>query len=93
MTTIYVPRDSSAISLGANAVARAIAAESVRRGSEVRLVRNGSRGLFWLEPLVEVDTPEGRIAYGPMTPSHVPDLLDGKLQRLCLGPTEEIPYL
>jgi len=87
MTTVYVSRDSSALSLGAEAVARAIA------GRGARVVRTGSRGMFWLEPLVEVETPQGRIAYGPVTPAEVPALLDGKLQHLCLGPTEEIPYL
>jgi formate dehydrogenase iron-sulfur subunit len=85
--TAYVPRDSSALSLGAEAVARALA----EGGAKV--IRNGSRGMFWLEPLVEVVTPKGRIAYGPVTPKDVPALLAGKLERLCLGPTEEIPYL
>src|SRR5215831_17665532 len=53
-STIYVPRDSSAVSLGADEVARAIAAQAARRGASIRLVRNGSYGLFWLEPMVEV---------------------------------------
>ena len=62
------------------------------------MVRNGSRGMFWLEPLVEVETAQGRIAYGPVTAEAVPGLLDagfleGKSHALCLGPTEEIPYL
>ncbi|MEY3262601.1 MAG: NAD-dependent formate dehydrogenase beta subunit, partial [Pseudomonadota bacterium] len=52
--TIYVPRDSTAIALGANAVAHAIAAEAAKRQIAIKLVRNGSRGIFWLEPLVEV---------------------------------------
>ena len=71
MTIIYVPRDASALSLGAEAVARAIVAEARHRGLEVRVVRNGSRGLFWLEPLVEVVTPSGRHAYGPVTAADV----------------------
>ena len=58
---IFVPRDATALSLGADKVARAIAAEAEARGIEVQLVRNGSRGLFWLEPLVEVSTPAGRV--------------------------------
>jgi formate dehydrogenase iron-sulfur subunit len=93
-----VPRDASALSLGAEAVARAIAAEATVRGAEVRVVRNGSRGLFWLEPLVEVATPSGRIAYGPVGASDVAGLfeqgfLGGGEHALRLGPTEEIPYL
>ena len=95
---IYVPRDSAALSVGAEGVARAIASEAKSRGLDITLVRNGSRGMFWLEPLVEVETPNGRIAYGPVSREAVPGLFDagfveGKAQVLCLGPTEEIPYL
>ena len=63
---VYVPRDSAALSVGAEGVARAIASEASSRGLDITLVRNGSRGMFWLEPLVEVETPSGRIAYGPV---------------------------
>jgi formate dehydrogenase iron-sulfur subunit len=95
-TKIYVPRDATALSLGAEAVAQAIAAEAARRGIDVHLVRNGSRGLFWLEPLVEVATTAGRHAYGPVTARDVPGLFDaGFLQAsahpLHLGLTEQIP--
>jgi formate dehydrogenase iron-sulfur subunit len=95
---VYVPRDSAALSVGAEGVARAIASEASARGIDITLVRNGSRGMFWLEPLVEVETPQGRIAYGPVSREAVAGLfeagfLDGKTHALCLGPTEEIPYL
>ena len=95
---VYVPRDSAALSVGAEGVARAIASEAKSRGLDITLVRNGSRGMFWLEPLVEVETPNGRIAYGPVSREAVPGLFDagfleGKAEPLCLGPTEEIPYL
>lgn len=95
---VYVPRDSSALALGADGVARAIVAEAARRGAGLRIVRNGSRGLFWLEPLVEVETPAGRVAYGPVAPEDVPglfqsDFLQGGDHRLRLGLTEAIPYL
>jgi formate dehydrogenase iron-sulfur subunit len=95
---VYVPRDSAALSVGAEGVARAIASEASSRGLDITLVRNGSRGMFWLEPLVEVETPNGRIAYGPVTREAVAGLFDagfleGKAHSLCLGPTEEIPYL
>ncbi len=53
---VYVPRDSSAVSMGAEEVADAIAHEAQRRSQEIRLIRNGSRGLYWLEPMVEVET-------------------------------------
>lgn len=96
--TVYVPRDSTAIALGANEVAAAITAEAKKRHIDITLVRNGSRGMFWLEPLVEIATPSGRIGYGPVTPEDVPALFDadfvnGGKHALALGKTEEIPFL
>jgi formate dehydrogenase iron-sulfur subunit len=73
---VYVPRDASALAVGADATARAIATEAKNRGIDVRIVRNGSRGMFWLEPLVEVVTPTGRIAYGPVRAGDVAGLFD-----------------
>ena len=64
---VYVPRDAAAVSVGADAVARAIGDQLRSKRAETAVVRNGSRGLFWLEPPVEVETPQGRIAYGPVT--------------------------
>ena len=95
---IYVPCDMAAVSVGADAVARAVAREISIRNLDVTLVRNGSRGMFWLEPLVEVETPAGRIAYGPVSSEAVPGLFDagmleGKMHALCLGLTEEIDFL
>ena len=96
--TVYVPGDAAALALGADSVAAAIAAEVARRGIDIRLVRNGSRGMFWLEPLVEVSTPGGRIAYGPVVASDVPSLfaagfLSGGAHPLHLGVTDELPSL
>jgi formate dehydrogenase iron-sulfur subunit len=96
--TVYVPRDSAALAVGADEVAAALQAECTRRGHALALLRNGSRGLFWLEPMVEVATPQGRIAYGPVTPEDVPalldaGLLDGAAHPLCQGLTDRIPYL
>lgn len=87
---IFVPLDSAAKALGADEVADAIAREAKLRGLDVRIVRNGTRGMVWLEPLVEVDTPAGRIGYGNMTPDQVPALLDGTLN--SLGPVEQIDW-
>ena len=94
MITLYVSRDASALAVGAEATARAIAA---RGGADVRIVRNGSRGMFWLEPLVEVATPAGRIAYGPVRPNDVEGLfaagfLHGAAHALQLGRVEDIAY-
>ena len=73
---IYIPRDSSALSLGAESVAGIVAVEAARRKADVTIVRNGSRGLFWLEPMVEVETAQGRVAYGPVTARDVAPLFD-----------------
>ena len=96
--TIYVPRDSSALSLGANKVAANIQAEANKRNVEINLVRNGSRGLFWLETMVEVNTPKGRVAYGPVMPKDVQnlfgaDFINGGAHPLNLGLTDEIQWL
>lgn len=95
---VYVPCDAAARSVGSDAVAGAVLREADARGQAVELVRNGSRGLLWLEPLVEVETPEGRIAYGPVSPDDVAGLFDagfltGSAHALGHGLTEEIPYL
>ncbi|AHV91722.1 respiratory-chain NADH dehydrogenase 51 Kd subunit [Bordetella holmesii ATCC 51541] len=96
---IYVPRDAAALAVGADAVAQAIMAEAARLEQSVELVRNGSRGLLWLEPLVEIQTPQGRVAYGPVTTGEVSALfaagwLGGQTAHpLCQGFTEDIPYL
>ncbi|MBT8077384.1 MAG: formate dehydrogenase [Gammaproteobacteria bacterium] len=90
---VYVPNETSAVSLGANEVAEAIADKT-----DAVIVRNGSRGMCWLEPMVEVVVGAERIAYGPVTPEDVDgliesDFLNGGKHDLLLGPTEEIPYL
>jgi len=91
---IYVPQDSSAISVGADQVAAKLS-----QAEGVEVIRNGSRGLFWLEPLVEVATDSGRVAYGPVSPNDIDSLLEQGLltgeqsHPLSLGVTEEIPFL
>jgi formate dehydrogenase iron-sulfur subunit len=95
---VYVPRDSAALALGADDVAAALQAQATQRGIVLDVVRNGSRGLFWLEPMVEVETPQGRVAYGPVAPEDVAALLDagllqGSTHPLCQGLTEQIPFL
>jgi formate dehydrogenase iron-sulfur subunit len=97
MVKVYVPRDSSALSMGADRTAKAIQAEAAKRGVEIELIRNGSRGMFWLEPMVEVATNQGRVAYAPVQPEDVAslfdaDFLNGGAHPMNLGLTEEIPY-
>jgi formate dehydrogenase iron-sulfur subunit len=95
---VYIPCDSSALSLGANGVAAAIEREAANRRIAIKLIRNGSRGLYWLEPMVEIETNRGRVAYGPVTITDVRSLfdagfLDGADHPLALGVTDGITYL
>ena len=95
---IYLPRDAAALSVGAHEVALAMEKEIAARKLDVVLVRNGSRGLLWLEPLVEIETPAGRIGYGPVAAADVKGLFDAGLATggthvLNLGVVDRIPYL
>lgn len=96
--TVFVPRDAAALAVGADKVAAAIEREAASRSLDVHVVRNGSRGMLWLEVLVEVRTDEGRFAYGPVRPSDVPSLFDanfltGGSHPLGHGLTQDIPFL
>ena len=91
---IYLPLDAAAKALGADDVALAIVAEGVRRGVSVELVRNGSRGMVWLEPLAEVVTSAGRLAFGPMDVGDVAGLFgDLAAHPKALGMTDDLPWM
>jgi formate dehydrogenase iron-sulfur subunit len=91
---IYLPLDSAAVALDADEIAEAIRAHAHAKGVDLTLVRNGSRGMVWLEPLAEVETPAGRMAFGPMTLADVPALFgDLAAHPKALGLTEELPWL
>ncbi|MBP0446909.1 SLBB domain-containing protein [Roseomonas sp. SSH11] len=97
MIRIYLPQDAAALALGAEAALRALSAEAARRGAELDVVRTGTRGAIWLEPLLEVETPEGRIGYGPVRAADVPGLFDagllaGGAHPLRIGRPEEHPW-
>ena len=92
---VYVPKDAAALSVGAEDVA-----DEIKKlgGDKVEIIRNGSRGMLWLEPLVEVETDNGRMAYGPVSTDDVASLfeanfLKGQDHNLGHGLTEDIPYL
>ena len=105
---VWLPRDAAAVAAGADDVAAALAAAAARRALPLDVVRNGSRGLLWLEPLLEVATPAGRVAFGPVQAGDVERLVAAGLldataaQRglpealagdaLHLGVTEALPY-
>lgn len=98
VTRVYVSRDATAQALGANRVAAAISAEANRRGAAIQVVRNSSRGLFWMEPLVEVEVGGERLGYGPIAIADVPTLfkagfLSGGSHARSLGLVAELPWL
>jgi formate dehydrogenase iron-sulfur subunit len=99
---LYLPRDAAALSVGADEVCSALQLAAAKCNVELEIVRTGSRGLLWLEPLLEVETGPAdsstRIGYGPVTLNQIDSLLDAIMSdtqdhKLCLGPVEEIPYL
>lgn len=98
MTKVFVSMDSAAISMGANDVAQAISEQAVKAGLDVTVVRNGSRGMLWLEPLVEVETAAGRVGYANVSPDQIPELLaadflSGVSHESCLGLVDELEFL
>jgi formate dehydrogenase iron-sulfur subunit len=75
-------------------VAEALLAEAGARGIDLTLIRNGSRGMIWLEPLLEIETPEGRIGFGPVTPADVAMILDlPEAHPKALGLVETLPWM
>src|SRR5262245_12806883 len=94
---VYVPRDAAALSVGAERVATALAREAKSRGIDLTLKRNGTRGMCWLEPLVEVVVGSERFGYGPVTERDVPglfaaDFLNNGAHALQLGRVQDIAY-
>jgi formate dehydrogenase iron-sulfur subunit len=98
MTRLYLPADSVARAVGADAVAVALASEARKRNLPLDLHHTSSRGLYWLEPLLEVDSPQGRLGFGPLSEKDVPGVLDAlqgdpSSHPLALGLVEALPYL
>lgn len=96
---ICIPMDTTATALGADLVADMIEARAEAAQTKVDLIRTGSRGAFWLEPLVEVETEDGaRRLFGPVRPEDVPALFDAGFpgdcdHKLALGAVDDIPWL
>jgi formate dehydrogenase iron-sulfur subunit len=91
---IYLPLDSAAVALGADEIADALHIHAKAKGIDLTIVRNGSRGMVWLEPMAEAETPAGRLAFGPLTLSDVPALLDDLAAHpKALGLTDDLPWM
>ncbi|MCP4047215.1 MAG: formate dehydrogenase [Gammaproteobacteria bacterium] len=98
MVKVFIPGDTTACALGADKVVAEVISQAQNRGLEVDVIRNGSRGAFWLEPLLEIETDDGRITFGPMTPGDVTGLFEAGFPRDCehhlrLGHVEDIEWL
>ncbi|MCC6717534.1 MAG: SLBB domain-containing protein [Acetobacteraceae bacterium] len=94
---VFVPGDAAAVSMGADAVAAAVQSEAARQGKAMEVVRTGSRGMLWLEPLLEVATPAGRLGFGPVRAGDVAGLFEAGFpadgHALALGLVEELPWM
>lgn len=94
---IFIPRDAAAVAVGADEIATAFEQVATKRGLPVEIIRTGSRGLCWLEPMVEVATLKGRIAYGPLGAEDVASVFESMTSNgphpLQLGVADEIPWL
>jgi len=94
---LFIPRDAGAIAVGADEVALALEQAAAKRSIAIEIVRTGSRGLYWLEPMVELATAAGRVAFGPLTAADAPTLLEAMTSDGAhpkrLGLADEIPWL
>jgi formate dehydrogenase iron-sulfur subunit len=97
MIRLNVPRDAAAIAVGADEVVAELEQAAAKRGTAIEIIRTGSRGLCWLEPMVELATPQGRVAFGPVSVADVPSLFDALSSngphKLRLGVADDIPWL
>lgn len=90
---IYIPLDSVAVALGADEIADAFS------DAGARVVRTGSRGMHWLEPLAEIEEDGVRIGFGPLRPGDVASLLKAvrnsavKSHAKHVGPIEDHPWI
>jgi formate dehydrogenase iron-sulfur subunit len=97
VTRVFISRDAGALCVGADEVARALFKAVETKNLDVDITRTGSRGMYWLEPLIEIERPEGRVGYGAVKASDIDGLLDagmleGAKHKLYLGLVEDIPF-
>ncbi len=96
---LFIPRDTTALSLGADQVAEQVQKITKKKNIALNIVRNGSRGLYWLEPMIEIETDRGRVAYGPVSVEKVEEFMaaecwnENSQHPLYLGLTEDIAFL
>ena len=99
MPKLFVPQDTTAVAVGAEQVAVAFQAAIDTTDSSYSVVRNGSRGAFWLEPMVEVECGDQRATFGPVTANDASSILAccelGHPDRhaLYLGSVDDLEWL
>ena len=98
MIKVFIPTDTTACALGADEVAAEVASQAQSRGQDVEIIRTGSRGAFWLEPLVEIESDHGRIAFGNVSANDVFELFESGFPKPCehelyLGKVSDIEWL
>jgi len=91
---VFVPRDAAALAVGADDVATAIQQAAERARQPIEIIRTGSRGMLWLEPLVEIEIDGVRHGFGPLEPGDVSGLFQADVAQhpKALGPVEQIDY-
>jgi formate dehydrogenase iron-sulfur subunit len=85
---VFIPMDSAAKALGADKVADAMRAAA----PDADIIRTGTRGMIWLEPLVEIEIDGVRHGFGPAEPADVPGILAGNSAK-ALGPVAELDWM
>jgi formate dehydrogenase iron-sulfur subunit len=87
--TVYIPLDTSAVACGADGVADAVKAHD----ASIVIIRTGSRGMAWLEPLIEIETANGRMGYGPVSAADVPAILADTSFEGSMGVVDDLPWI
>lgn len=101
ITRIFLPRDAAALGVGANDIASALEGALRDADSNFELIRTGSRGMLWLEPLLELEQDGIRYGFGPLIPADIPQLIEAGVltsptelsHPKALGPVEELDWM
>jgi formate dehydrogenase iron-sulfur subunit len=98
MIKVFIPVDTTACALGADEVATEVIKQAQQKGLDIEVTRSGSRGAFWLEPMLEIESGGERFAFGPVSPNEVAGLFEAGFPRFCehrlsLGKVKEIEWL
>jgi formate dehydrogenase iron-sulfur subunit len=93
---LFLPCDAAAVSVGADDVATQLQSEAVKNGRKLDLVRTGTRGMLWLEPMLEIEKDGQRHAFGPLSKDDIASLFEenfSNTHRRALGPTDDLDWM